>query len=175
MGGVAASLGVMAPPTEGGKDGAGCPAVCLPVPHTPAPCLSKESGRFTEAFTRPQGPSVHAFKPPIPRNPEGRLPAPRCVCNVAIRVGPHLLPTLKFWQIWGGVGAGLRKNRGSLGFSEREWGDQADLEMGWCRARLGDCPTPRTLCDAAKAKLNPGCILLPPLHDCRDLLPLRVA
>lgn len=73
---------------------------------------------------------MHPFKSPIPSlNPGGWLPAPRCVCNVAIKAGPGLLPTLKFWQIWGGVGEGLWENRGLLVFSEWEL-DQADLELG---------------------------------------------
>lgn len=92
---------------------------------------SKILGFSPTCSPRSQGPGVHPFKSHIPfLNPRVWLLAPRCVCNVAIRAGPCLLPTLKFWQIWGGVGAGLWENRGLLVVSEEGLEDQLGLEMG---------------------------------------------
>lgn len=114
-----------------GKEGTGMSQILPPNTQNPAPFLFQSLGFSPRCSPRSQGPSVHTFKPCIPSlNPGGWLLAPRCVSNVAIRAGPCLLPTLKFWQIWGGVGAGLWENRGLLVFSERKLEHQLDLEMG---------------------------------------------
>lgn len=110
------------------------------VPHTLAPFLSKACPLCIHQG--PEAPACIPSNPPFPPWTQVLAPTPRCVCNVVIRAGPRLLPTLKFWQIWGGVGADLWENRGLLVCSERKLRGQPDLEMGWYRASSMPLPDP---------------------------------
>lgn len=95
------------------------PPTLSPFPRPQLPFSSGILGFLPTCSLRPLEGSM-SIPSKSPANTQKAGSSPMCVCDVAIRAGLHLLPTLKFWQIRGGVGAGLCENRGLLVFPQRK-------------------------------------------------------